>query len=251
MIDNHDLDDSAVEADATPSQSESSSVDRVYKPDEVTKIVTRERDRAYKKGHKEALMQMQEQAPEAQASAGDGQQPAAQQPQQAQQAQAQQFAGMSPEQIRQMIAEETPKILQNEVKQRQTEQLIGAFSNKIQAANAKYPDLEQKIMSFDLNHGAGVLALANDMDNTADIMAELTDNPEKWVQIQDMLKSQPRKAMEKMVALSTSIKQNQDAAASNKTANQPFNQVTPSQKASVDNGPMSVSDFRSMFKNKR
>jgi len=59
---------------------------------------------------------------------------------------------------------------------------------------------------------------------------------------------QPNMARQQMGELSKSIKTNQDAVAQDKQAQDPMAQLKPSSSAGMDNGNMSVQDFRKMFR---
>lgn len=209
----------------------------------VSKIVERERRKAYEKGQKEALMQLQqEQAPQAQTPAPEMQQ------------QGQQSLGgmqqMSPADIERMIAEKAPQLLQEHVQNLKNEHTINSFVTKMQAAEQKYPGLEAKLndLSYDENM-AKVISMANDMENTGEVMKELLDNPNKLITVLGAVGSRQDKiARRQMMDLSNSIKQNQQALAEEKQAQDPMSQLKPSSSAGMDNGTMSVTDFRKMFR---
>jgi hypothetical protein len=223
--------------------------DRRFTPEIVTKIVQRERAKAYEKGKREALMDMQQQpAQEAQATSAV---PAAQpslpnQPQQ--------IGGMnqlSPDQIRQMIAQEAPKALQEHVKSVQQQALVNSFVSKMQAAETKYPGMEQKLNELDFSTIAPLIQHIDKMENTADIMHELIENPMKMGNLVSLFYSQPKLAEKAIKNLSSSIRMNDDAKQAEKSVNEPFSQEKPSLNAGKDDGNMSVSDFKAMFKKQR
>jgi len=90
--------------------------------------------------------------------------------------------------------------------------------------------------------------MVNDMENTGDIMKEVLDNPHKLSQILSDIQDQPYLAQKNLQKLSASIKQNMAAKAEEAQARDPYSQLKPSPTAGMDNGSMSVSDFRKMFK---
>ncbi len=210
--------------------------------DVVSKIVERERKKAYEKGQKDALMQTQ---PE---------QPPTQQPQQApaMQQQGQQSLGgmqqMSSADIERMIAEKAPQLLHEHVQNLKNEHTINSFVSKMQAAEQKHPGLEAKLNELDYTSMSPLVHLANDMENTGDIMKELVDNPMKLGNMLALAQHQPMLAKRQMMELSNSIKTNQDALAQEKQAQDPMSQLKPSSSAGMDNGTMSVTDFRKMFR---
>lgn len=209
----------------------------------VSKIVERERLKAFAKGKQEALMELQQQQQAPQESA----------PMQApQQAQAPQQLGgmqqMSPADIERMIAEKAPQMLQNHVNEMKNQQTVESFVAKMEAAEAKHPGLEAKLNDLDYSTMAPVISLANDMENTADIMKELLDNPMKMGNLMTLVYTQPKMASRAMAELSNSIKTNTEALAQEKQAQDPMSQLKPSTSAGMDNSAMSVSDFRKMFR---
>jgi len=206
----------------------------------VSKIVERERLKAFAKGKQEALMELQQQ---------QQQQESAPAPQQA--AAPQQLGGMqqmSAADIERMIAERAPQLLQDHVNQVKNQQTVESFVAKMQAAEAKYPGLEAKLNEIDYSSMAPLISLANDMENTGDIMKELLDNPMKMGNLLTLQYTQPAMAKRAMAELSNSIKTNQDALAQEKQAQDPMSQLKPSTSAGMDNSAMSVSDFRKMFR---
>ncbi len=204
----------------------------------VSKIVERERLKAFAKGKQEALMELQQQ-----------QQESAPAPQQA--AAPQQLGGMqqmSAADIERMIAERAPQLLQDHVNQVRNQQTVESFVAKMQAAEAKYPGLEAKLNEIDYSSMAPLISLANDMENTGDIMKELLDNPMKMGNLLTLQYTQPAMAKRAMAELSNSIKTNQDALAQEKQAQDPMSQLKPSTSAGMDNSAMSVREFQKMFR---
>lgn len=206
--------------------------------DIVSKIVERERKKAFEKGREEAMAELQqqqspavpvEQIPQGQQSLGGMQQ-------------------MSPQDIQRMISEHAPQALQEHMQQQRTKQTIDSFVSKMQAAEAKHPGLEAKLNDLDYSTLAPIVQMANDMENTGDIMKELIDNPEKMSHLILLSYTQPKLAAKKMADLSNSIKTNSEALAQDAQARDPMSQLKPSSNAGMDNGDMSVSDFRKMFR---
>lgn len=207
----------------------------------VSKIVERERLKAFAKGKQEALMELQQQQQAPQESAQAPQQAAA----------PQQLGGMqqmSAADIERMIAERAPQLLQDHVNQVRNQQTVDSFVAKMQAAEAKYPGLEAKLNEIDYSSMAPLISLANDMENTGDVMKEILDNPMKMANLLTLQYTQPAMAKRAMMELSNSIKTNQDALAQEKQAQDPMSQLKPSTSAGMDNSAMSVSDFRKMFR---
>ena len=239
---------------AAESAQPESSEQGLYNKDQVSKVVARERERAYEKGKREGLMELQQQQQAAQQSAPPemAAQPVAQPPQQqAQQPQQQpQSLGgmqqMSPDQIRQMIQEHAPQVLQDHFRNIENKQTVDSFVSKMKAAEARHPGLESKLNELDYSTIAPIIKAANEMENTGDIMAELLDNPMKMGNLTSLIYTQPKLAHKAMQELSNSIKQNQTAIDQEQSANEPFGTIKSSVNAGMDNGAQNVSDFRKM-----
>ena len=213
----------------------------MYNKIQMADVVKREKAKAFERGKQEALMELQQQQQAPQESAPAPQQAAA----------PQQLGGMqqmSAADIERMIAERAPQLLQDHVNQLKNQQTVESFVAKMQAAEAKYPGLEAKLNEIDYSSMAPLISLANDMENTGDIMKELLDNPMKMGNLLTLQYTQPAMAKRAMAELSNSIKTNQDALAQEKQAQDPMSQLKPSTSAGMDNSAMSVSDFRKMFR---
>lgn len=245
-----DIEETGTQGEVAPDEQAPESApdgnDDALSRDVVSKIVERERKKAYDKGQKDALMQSQDQEQQQvqQQDQSNPQEPAMQQ-------QGQQTLGgmqqLSAADIDKMIAERAPQLLQDHVQQLKNEHTINSFVGKMQAAEQKYPGLEAKLNELDYSSMAPLVGLANDMENTGDIMQELVENPMKLANMMALAQMQPGMAKRQMSELSNSIKTNQEAAAQDKQARDPMAQLKPSSSAGMDNGAMSVSDFRKMF----
>lgn len=219
----------------------------IFNKYQVRDAVKREQKKAYERGKREALMELQQQ----QQQATQAQQPPAAQaanmiPSQAPQ-QASSLGGiqqMSPDDIRKMISEEAPRALQEHANALQQKQIVDSFVSKMQAAEAKYPGLEQKLNELDYSTIAPLIKMANEMENTGDIMNELIENPMKMGNLVSLLYTQPKLAAKAIQNLSSSIKSNADAATQEKSVKEPFSQFKPSNNASKDDGNLTTADYR-------
>lgn len=203
-------------------------------------VVKRERERAYEKGRLAAMQELQ-----------------AQQQQQQQQPQGQSLGGMqqfSQEDIERMIQEKatqaTQEHIQSQLAELKQQQMVNSFVQKMEVAEQQYPGLEQELNQLNYNDPRihAFIGMVNDFENTGEIMKEVLDNPYKLSQILSDIQSQPYLAQKNLQKLSASIKQNQQAKAEEAQARDPYSQLKPSTSAGMDNGSMSVSDFRKIFK---
>lgn len=230
-----DVQDSPVDPDVSDGVAEET-LDKAT----VSKIVARERAKAYEKGKQEAMMEQeqQQQAPQAAPQTFGGIQQAPQ---------------MSPEQIQQLIAEHVPQYMHAQAEEYKNKQFVDSFVSKMQAAEKQYPGLEAKLneLDFDKPGTQKLVQMANNMDNTGDIMNELIENPEKMGTLLNLIHEQPRLAMQRMASLGTSIKTNQDALAQEKSAHQPIGQLKSSVNAGVDDHNLSVKDLKKLLSQRR
>ena len=233
-----EVQDNVVPVEEAPAVSKDDDMQKpVFNKIQVADVVKREKQKAYERGKREAMAELQAQQ----------QQAPVEQVQQSQQS----LGGMqqlSPADIQRMISEQAPQALQEHLQQQQTKQEIDSFVSKMQAAEARYPGLETKLNELDYSTLAPVVQMANRMENTGDIMNELLENPEKMSNLILLSYTQPKLAAKKMADLSNSIKTNIDALSQEKQAQDPMSQLKPSSNAGMDNGDMSVSDFRKMFR---
>ena len=211
----------------------------------VSKIVARERAKAYEKGKQEARMEQEQQQ----------QQPAPQAPQAAPQTFGgmQQAPQMNPEDIQKLIAEHVPQYLQQQAHEYQQKQFADGFIAKMQAAEKQFPGLEQKLNDIDFTSPSTLklVQMANNMDNTGEIMNELIENPEKMGTLLNLINEQPRLAQQRLASLSNSIGVNRKAQEEEKSAEQPIGQLKSSVNAGVDDHNLSVKDLKKMLSQRR
>lgn len=234
-------------ADANESVSEEPK--KTFTSDVVKKVVEREKAKAFERGKREAQMELQQQQ-----EIPVEQQHVPQQPQQ--------NVGlggmkqMSQADIEQMIAEKAPLALQQHVQKLQQDQMVNTFVSKMQMAEQQYPGLEQELNNLNYNDPRmhTFIALANQMENTGDIMKEVLDNPTKMESLLNMAYNQPYQAQKALKSLSDSIKTNQTAKAEEAQARDPMSQIKSSTTSGTKEGSqhdMSVEDIRRLLAKRR
>lgn len=223
----------------------------------VSKIVERERLKAYEKGKQEALMelqqgQQQEQQPDQQGA------PIAQPLQRANQGMGgmapQSPSGMSQEAIEQLIMQKAPEALRQQFNEHKQKTMVDAFVNKMQSAEQRYPGLEEKLNKLNYQDPAmhSLIEMANNLENTGDVINELVSNPSKMIQVLSGIREQPYLGQEALMSLSNSIKQNQGAAAENSQAREPMSKLKPSISAGLaDESQLSVHDLQKMLSKRK
>lgn len=175
----------------------------------------------------------------------------------AQQAQPQQTMGgmqqMSPDEIRNLIAQATKeqqdKLAQeyvNYAQQQQAQELVNRFKGKIESGKGKYADFDDKVAKLQLGRIPAIVQLADSVDNTADVIYDLADNPHKIANILQFASNPDTVHLAEiaMHRLSQSIKDN-EAAKQLPNARAPLSQIRPSN-AGTDNGVKGVKDLRKL-----
>lgn len=211
----------------------------VFNRIQVADVVKREKQKAFEKGRLAAMQelqaQQQQEAPQQGSSLGG-------------------MAQLSQADIERMIQEQATRATQEHIQAQLAElkqqQMVNSFVQKMQVAEQQYPGIEQELNQLNYNDPRihSFIGMVNDMENTGDIMKEVLDNPHKLSQILSDIQDQPYLAQKNLQKLSASIKQNMSAKAEEAQARDPYSQLKPSPTAGMDNGDMSVSDFRKMFK---
>lgn len=213
----------------------------MYNKIQLSDVVKRERQKAFEKGRQEAMQEYMQQ----------------QQQQQQEPQQASSLGGMqqfSQADIERMIQEQATRATQEHIQQRLAEmkqqQMVNSFVQKMQVAEQQYPGLEEELNQLNYNDPRihAFIGMVNDLENTGEIMKEVLDNPYKLSQILSDIQEQPYLAQKNLMKLSASIKQNMSAKQEEAQAKDPYSQLKPSTSAGMDNGNMSVADFKKMFR---
>ena len=216
-------------SDVSPAPSAQSQVaEKMIPQSEVERIVKGRYADAFDKGKREAMAELQKQ------------QPQQYQPEQAH-ATNNSMCGMSQvseTDIQRMVDQRMQQQSQNAAAQH----VVNQFIQKMESGKGKYDDFEQSVAKLNLPNIPEVLQLANSTDNTADVMYDLSKNPQNVVKLRQLHQISPQLAFEEMQKLSASIKQN-DAAQQQKTANEPLGQINHST-TGADNGSLSVRDYK-------
>jgi hypothetical protein len=238
-------------ADAKVSPDEDEAL-RTFNSSQVKKVVDREKAKAFERGKREALMELQQQqTAQAPAEAQPMQQPV-------NNGQSVGLGGMqqmTPADIERMIAEKAPQALQQHIQKAQQDQMVNTFVSKMQMAEQKYPGLEAELNNLNYNDPRmhAFIGMANGMENTGEIMKEVLDNPTKMESLLNMAYNQPYQAQKALKSLSDSIKTNETAKAEEATARDPMSQVksstTPGAVGSQHD--MSVKDLQKLLFGKK
>lgn len=133
-------------------------------------------------------------------------------------------SAMTEDHIKKLVTEGINK--QNkELQDLQMQQAAQEFLVKLKPAETKYSDFSQAINSVNWNSIPHVLDLANQTDNTDDVVYELAKNPQKAIKLWQLSQVNPQAALAETKKLADSIKQNQRQPTS---ARPPLSPLTPS-----------------------
>ena len=162
----------------------------------------------------------------------------------------QQSGGLSADEVRKLVAEEAQKLAAQEINNAQIArgtQVLEQFASKLEDAKSRYPDIEEKVGSLPLRNIPTIIGMANGMENTAEIMLDLHDNPTKIANLIKLQEVDPtgNLARKEMQKLSNSIKKNETAKTA-KLPNEPLTKIQPSS-ASTDNGVFTLKDAKRKY----
>lgn len=200
-----------------------------------TDLIKREKEAAYRKAQREFQAQID----------------------QMKTGQTQQMGGMQqpPEELVQQAVDKKLQALREEYEKAQEEQRkqeYSAFVNqqaqsyleKMDKSGDLAEDFKEMTARFKPDKFREVFFLANSYDNTPALVYEFGKYPEKLLEIDNAMKSDPDIAKVLMDRLSESIKFNQAAKENNKSAEPPLSRPKPSLAAGGDSGAMSLADLK-------
>lgn len=135
-----------------------------------------------------------------------------------------------------------------EVANAEWKEILNSYNGRLQRAaqSGEIENFDKKMRSF--NHAAynEVIYGAMQHDNTAEIMDEIYENPEKGVVLKNLAQNDPAGFTVAMDKLSKSIANNKAAKQRGKSEREPLSQVKPNT-VGADNGKMTIRDYKKMF----
>jgi hypothetical protein len=124
---------------------------------------------------------------------------------------------------------------------------INQLTPKIEDAARKYDDFHEMTTAVNYHEVAPeVLLLANQVDNSGDILYHLAANPAKLAMLKSVIRETPHLAQRELTKLSTSLKQN-DEANSYRLPRDPLSQLDPTH-ASGNSGEPTVTELRQRYR---
>lgn len=160
-------------------------------------------------------------------------------------------SGLTPDDVQKIIAEQQQKMSEELLQYNQTQQMqktVQSFIDKVKDGSQTYPDFEEKVASLQLDKIPALVHLSDEVDNTKDVIYELSGNPGKIANILSLASNENtvHLARSAIKQISDSIKQNELAKLQH--ANKPNHPLKPIKQsfAGTDNGVRTVSDLRKM-----
>ncbi len=114
---------------------------------------------------------------------------------------------------------------------------------KVATGKDKFSDFDEVMKDFDAGAFPQLALLAGELDNTADIMYELSKNPDKIARLDYLANRSPALARKELDKLANSITQNEQALEDNVTTNAPLSRLKSST-VGADNGKMGLKDYK-------
>jgi len=134
---------------------------------------------------------------------------------------------------------------EEQVQQKQVNELVNNFTSKMDAGKEKYSDFDD--VTKNINFGAiphTVARLTTEIDNGTDVIYELAKNkPMQLMQLESLLSTQPHLARQALRELSESIKVN-DKGKQVQHAREPLSQLAQSNVGVDDGSDLSIGDLR-------
>ena len=131
--------------------------------------------------------------------------------------------------------------------QREAKRIADEYNGKMVAGKQAYEDFDTVMSDFNPQAFPNLVYLANQMDNTPDVMYELMKNPSKWATVAVLSERDPQAAQNMLGRISASIKTNQQAKAQEKDVAPPLNRLSSST-AGQDSGVLTLNDMKRKFK---
>lgn len=208
----------------------------------MNKVVAREKARAAENGRREAEMQYQRELEALR-------QGSAQQEQRNAQVSREVDADAIYRQVQDKFDREQ-EALKQKLEQQQFEtqmsQVADNYLSKINSGKGAYQDFDSVTANFNPSEFPQIAFLLSGIDNAADVLYDLSKNPQKLAYVDQLAGKSPKFAQSELQRLSLSIKDNREAQANAQqqyNVSEPLDRLTPTRVAG-NNGKQTVSDLR-------
>lgn len=136
--------------------------------------------------------------------------------------------------------------LEQQQLQDQMSQVANNYLSKINSGKNAYQDFDQVTANFNPTEFPQITFLLSGIDNAADVLYDLSKNPQKLAYVDQLASKSPKIAQSELQKLSLSIKDNREAqsnAQQQYNVSEPLDRLNPSRVAG-NNGKMTVTDLR-------
>lgn len=168
------------------------------------------------------------------------------------------MGGMSAPQNQGFSQEDAAKLVEAEIAKRdqallqqqqrlQVEELANRFTENMARGESSYDDFKEVTGRFNPVKFPQITLAAATLDNTADVMYDIMQNPVKLTHLQQLFQLDEALAYEEMKRLSASITRNEQAAESNVRTPNPLSKPKASI-AGADSGKKTIADYKRMFR---
>lgn len=199
--------------------------EKMLKQSEVNEVVGSVKRSAYEKGRNDALASVEIPQSQSESKTTQSNDPS---------------SGISKDEIRKIFAEEQTLVADKI----QATRILDEFIGKIECGKAKHPDYEESVATLNIHKAPWIIRALNAVDNTADVLYDLSKNPFKYQVIKELARDNEKGARIELGKLAGSIKKNEAALKNRSDVPEPLEQVKSSN-AGVDNGNLSVRDMQS------
>ena len=131
---------------------------------------------------------------------------------------------------------------------KEAQRIAAEYHGKMKTGADKYEDFNDVMADFNPQAFPNLVYLANQMDNTPDVMRELMLNPSKWSTVALLSERDPQAAQNYLNRISQSIKANEQAKASEKEVAPPLSRLSSSSAGQDTGKPQSMADMKRMFR---
>lgn len=143
------------------------------------------------------------------------------------------------------IYQQVQERLQQQQLEQHMQQVADSYQSKIADGGKDYEDFQDVVKEFNPAEFPQIVYLVANMDNAADIVYELSKNPQKLATIDYLSQRSPQRAQSELSKIGQSIAANKIAQAEENQAQtpEPLDRLQASSKTG-SNGQMSVGDLR-------
>jgi hypothetical protein len=172
-----------------------------------------------------------------------------------QQQQTSSHRGLSEDDVKRMAGDEIKKTfgqLQEEAQERANieaaNRIVGVFKDKIVAGKGRYDDFDTVTGNVAMQHYPNVVQLlAEQVDNTADVLYHLANNRDKLYRLEALSQHNTPDAIHEIKRLSESIKANEQSLQA-KNVKAPLSQQRPSNTGTDPGNALSMADLKRKYR---